>query len=563
MRFHTFETAKQRLIADSRKKVLMLEGSDWVGVDKNTQAHISQITLNAAQKITNQEILDKIITAPSRPDVDPTGQYYNKVRMDLDRGIICALSEYEWGQLERPFYNVYPIVEKLVHNTKLQVSAAFLQLPYRTMVFRFAEGHEPYGIKTILLTIGHPHEVPENTNYFNSDNLDIMRGVAAVATVQYVHKLPDGSTHDIFTLGAVFEDVELTGNTRPYEPLFPLGPSSDEAYNAIAENYQALQCPDGSKQNTEYVFSRGLSTEPAGAEIGRVNVPIQCQLKSIEQTIADQHNPYLFEGDRARSPTYMGGQSLDVNQFVFKLATLVSMLHRGDNLIAPIVLAKHQERYDKETDAAARKWLEDKAAHIQGRGFSVGKELQQRSDISPHFRNPHMALYWTGTGRKEPTLLLRSGAHVMLKKIAQVPTGFMGPEQPDEYVEPLREEYVYFLREPHTEFVKIGRTRRTVAERKQQLECGIHGLILVGHIVTADCVELETRLHREYAAKRRRRADGRQSEFFELTDTEVQEIVIRHGGTFHLAPETVCNATTLKNTSSPAEFVNTSGSAAG
>lgn len=542
MRFHTFETAKQRLVADCEKKLTAVRKDMFTELDEETHAKITAVSLAAARQSTNQEILTAIATAATRPAVDPNGKYYHRVRTDLDRGISFALSEYEWLQLERPFYNVYPIVEKLVHNTKLQVSAAFLQLPYRTMLFKFAEGHEPYGIKTVLLTIGHPHEVPENTNYFNSDNLDIMRGVAATATVQYVHKLPDGffSTHDIFTLGAVFEDVELTGNTRPYEPLFPLGPDSDEAYNAIAKNHQALQCPVDTQQNTEYVFSRGFSPDP-GLDLnnhGRVDVPVNCRLKSIEQTIADQHNPYLFEGARALAPTYMGEQSLEVHQFVFKLATLVSMLHRGDNLIAPIVLTKHQARYDKETDEAARKWLEDKAAHIQGRGFSVGKELQQRSDISPHYRNPHMALYWTGPGRKEPALIFRSGADVMLKKIAQVPTGFMGPEKPDEDMPEKREEFVYFLRDPYSGLVKIGQTRRTIAGRKKQLEV-YHGLTLIGDIVTGDCVALETRLHREYAAKRRRRPDGRRSEFFELTDTEVQEIVTRHGGTFHLESEIV------------------------
>jgi hypothetical protein len=548
MRFHTFETAKQRLIEDCQKKLATKPEEEWVGVDVETQAYVTRLSLAAAQKITNQEILEKVITAPNRPEVHPDGKYRNKVRSDLDRGLVSSLSEYEWLQLERPFYNVYPIVEKLVHNTKLQVSAAFLQLPHRTMLFKFAEGHEPYGIKTILLTIGHPHELPKNANLFNNDGHDILRGVAATATVQFTDKLPDGSYHDIYTLAAVFE-VITDPKFKPYEPRFPLGPSFENQYTEISNRYQALQSPDNSTFNTEHVVQRGFCRGPYGDNDLELEENVECCLKSIEVTIADQHRSELFGGDDTTNPTYMGNQSLEVHQFVFKLATLVSMLHRGDNLIAPIVLAKHQERYDKETDEAARKWLEDKAAHIQGRGFSVGKELQQRSDISPHFRNPHMALYWTGPGRKEPTLLLRSGVHVLLKKIAQVPTGFMGPEQPDEYIEPAHEEYVYFLRDPYSGFVKIGQTRRTIAERKKQLET-YHGLTLIGDIVTGDCVELETRLHREYAAKRRRRPDGRRSEFFELTDTEVQEIVARHGGTFHLEPETVCNDTTLKSTSS-------------
>lgn len=538
MRFHTFEAAKQRLITSCRATFTTTRQSMSVDIDDDTidddtLEKIMELSLATAQKKTNQEILKVIITEKTRPAVRAAGKHYSKVSVEQDLGICSALSEYEWFQLDRPFYNVYPVVEKLVHNTKLQVSAAFLRLPYRTMLFKFAEGHEPYGIKTILLTVGHPHEIPESANLFNSDGHDILRGVAATATVQFTNKLPDGSYHAIYTLAAVFE-VITDPKFKPYEPRFPLGPGLENQYTEIANKYQALQSPDDTKLNAEHVVQRGFYRRPYNDNDLSLEENVECCLKSIEVTIADQHRSELFGGDDTTNPTYMGNQSTEIHQFIFKLATLISMLHRGDNLIEPIVLAKHQTRYDKETSDAARRWLEDKAAQIQGRGFSVGKELQQRSDISPHFRNPHMALYWTGPGRKEPTLIFRAGADVMLKKIARVPTGFMGAERLDEFVPETREEYVYFLREPHTGFVKIGRTRQTINARKRQLECGVHGLILVAHIVTGNCVELETRLHREYAAKRRRRPDGRQSEFFELTDTEVKNIVSNYGGTFHL-----------------------------
>lgn len=539
MRFHDFENSKQRLIADCREKLAKNDWSSIRGIDATTAAASVAATLQAAHKCSNKEILEKAIGAPLLPIKGGTHEL--KCRGDAEREHISALSEYEWFQLERPFYNVYPIVEKLVRNTKLQVSAAFLQLPYRTMLFRFPAGHEPYGIKTILLTVGHPHALPVKVNYFNPDGLDIMRAVAATATVQYVNKIADDSSHDVFTLAALFEE-ELDPKARPYEPRFPLSTGTQKEYTAAAKNYQALQSPDDVSLDSDalsFKFENGLG-HPfiAFNKTGGLTETFKsCCLKSIEDTIALQHDATEYPGERAAHPTFMGFQSLDVHQFVFKLGMLVSMLHRGDNLIAPIVLAKHQERYDKETDAAARKWLEDKAAQIQGRGFSVGKELQQRSDISPHFRNPHMALYWTGRGRKEPTLLFRAGADVMLKKLARVPTGFIGPEQPNENIPEVKQEYVYFLREPHTGFVKIGRTSRTVAERKRQLECGVHGLALVGHIVTSDCVELETRLHRMYASKRRRRADGRQSEFFELSELEVQKIMSDCGGVFHKASE--------------------------
>ena len=541
MRFHDFENARSRMISDFHQQIK--EATDANNpktqaffVDKTlceTSPESLEAALQIARKKNNQEVLEYVI---KRPPVNIIGgKHEHKCRGDAEREHISALSEYEWFQLDRPFYNVYPIVEKLVRNTKLQVSAAFLQLPYRTMLFRFPAGHEPYGIKTILLTVGHPHAVPAGANYFNYAGEDIMRGVAATATVQYVHSLADNSTHDVFTLAALFAPAENDA-VAPYEPRFPLVRGDQKEYAERANKYQALQTPVPVSIHESFVFSNGFTKSVAA---GDTNLNKQCVLHSLEDTIAAQHDPTLYPAGMAAHPTYMGFQSREIHEFVFKLVMLTSVLHRGDNLIAPIVLSKHQERYDRETDAAAKKWLEDKAAQIQGRGFSVGKELQQRSDISPHYRNPHMALYWTGPGRKEPTLIFRSGADVMLKKITQVPTGLLGPEKPDETAPEKREEYVYFLREPHTGFVKIGRTRRTIEERKRQLECGIHGLTLVGHVVTGDCVELETRIHREHAPRRRRREDGRQSEFFALTAAEVRAIVTQYGGTFHLEPEDV------------------------
>jgi len=531
MRFHDFESAKSRIIADCQQKLKAAGRPESLSVLTGSVMYTTSI--QNARKRSSKEVLEHVIKQP--PLDIKGGKYEAKCQGDSEREHISALSEYEWLESDRPFYNVYPIVEKLVRNTKLQVSAAFLNLPYRTMLFRFPAGHEPYGIKTILLTVGHPHNVPKNTEYFNSAGEDIMRGVAATATVQYVHTLSDESKHDVFTLAALFSRVAHNA-FRPYEPRFPLNFGDQTGYTERAMQYQALQAPDPLSPDEQFGFSRNFERIPGNTNDSAEGA--QCILRSLEETILAQRDIEIYPGNRKSHPTYMGFQSQEVHEFVFKLAMLTSMLHRGDNLIAPIVLAKHQERYDKETDAAAKKWLEDKAAQIQGRGFSVGKELQKKTEISPHIRNPHMALYWTGPGRKEPVLIFRAGAKVLLKKLESVPTGFLGPEKPDETAENTREEYVYFLREPYTGFVKIGRTSRTVAERKRQLECGIHGLILVGHIVTGDCVALETRLHREHAAKRRRRDDGRQSEFFELTDAEVQNIVAQHGGTFHLDMET-------------------------
>ena len=229
----------------------------------------------------------------------------------------------------------------------------------------------------------------------------------------------------------------------------------------------------------------------------------------------------------------MGYQSLDVHQFVFKLAAFVSMLHKGADLITPIVLTKHQEKYDSSLDEAAKKWLEDKAAQIQGRGFAIGKTLNEQSAVSPHLRNSHMALYWTGPGRTEPKLILRSGSVVMPKHLSQVPSGFLGDETTIEVLQESANndnntalEHVYFLLDSTANYIKIGRTKRAVEARRRESKTFVPGgLRLIGYISTGDSVALETRLHREYAHKRR------DNEFFALSLDEAHTIIESFGGT--------------------------------
>lgn len=525
MQFHNFPTIKQRAIQEvDEDGGLIREVACGIGIDSNySYGAVKQYTRGVLKKQTAAAMLaeacgeENDITR-ARLAAAPIGR-----RAGSDRSKMSAFCEFNWLQHERPYYNVYPIVEELVNKTKLNFSAAFLRFPFQPLVFRFAAGHEPLGITSALITIGSPRYVPEGANMLNSVNRRLFGGICATAIVNYVKPLANGALYEVYPLGMfAAPDDGLITSARPWEPTI-------EEITADPQNL--IDVGSGTFLSKK---SAGPKPDPLLEAVTN-----KYKLLSIEHSIGLQHNysenELSFEN---RAALCVSEQSLEVYQFLFKLAVFASMLHAGDDLITPIVLAKHQERYDKETDEAARKWLEDKAAKIQGRGFNFGKGLQERCEMSPHLRNSHMALFWTGIGRVKPLLKLRRGSVITPKHLSRVPTGFMGPEQPDEGMPVMPREYVYFLRDPYSGFVKIGQTRRTIAGRKKQLEV-YHGLTLIGDIVTGDCVALETRLHREYAAKRRRRPDGRRSEFFELTDTEVQEIVTRHGGTFHLESEIV------------------------
>lgn len=118
--------------------------------------------------------------------------------------------------------------------------------------------------------------------------------------------------------------------------------------------------------------------------------------------------------------------------FLIRLLAFIGLLARGTDLITPAILSKDREEYDATSDEARRRWLEERAAKRQGRGFDVGRSLEMERASSPHWRSPHLALFHTGPGRNVPVLKLRSGCVVIPKDMSNVPTGYLGEEKPGE-----------------------------------------------------------------------------------------------------------------------------------
>jgi len=121
-----------------------------------------------------------------------------------------------------------------------------------------------------------------------------------------------------------------------------------------------------------------------------------------------------------------------VSHAVVRLAVFIGLLAHDIDMITPVVLAKDRQKYESTNDPAVKRWLEDRAARRAGRGFDVGRRLQEQKEKSPHWRNPHLALFWTGPGRTKPIIKIRSGAVVQRVSMAEVPTGYLGPETEDE-----------------------------------------------------------------------------------------------------------------------------------
>lgn len=130
--------------------------------------------------------------------------------------------------------------------------------------------------------------------------------------------------------------------------------------------------------------------------------------------------------------TDAGEDQAKIGEMVVRLGVFISLLARDEDLITPIVLAKDRAKYDAATDEATKRTIEERAARRAGRGFDLGKQLQLERDTSPHWRNPHPCLFWTGKGGSTPLIKMRSGAVIQRTKMAEVPTGYLGPELPDE-----------------------------------------------------------------------------------------------------------------------------------
>ncbi len=197
-----------------------------------------------------------------------------------------------------------------------------------------------------------------------------------------------------------------------------------------------------------------------------------------------------------------------IGQELLRLAVLVGLLAHDEDMITPVVLSKDQAKYDATSNPDKKQWLEDRAARRVGRGFDVGKKLHEQKERAPHWRNPHLCLFWTGPGRTKPVIKMRSGAVIQKVSMADVPTGYLGPERDEEDQEGLT--YIYFIEAVGQDRIKIGKADDPEARLKQlQTGCPVP-LRLLGII---NCqAGIERTLHAKFAE------DNIQGEWFQATE---------------------------------------------
>lgn len=285
----------------------------------------------------------------------------------------CALSaEQTWVNNDRPFYNVWPVVEQLARDVKLDLPFSAVEIPFDSMVLRFARGHEPHKVTTAMLFW--PKDWPNTPS-----NLNVLCNFSG--------------TMDRLT----------------------------------------FRCDYDAEETVESWLQQIVSDSESR------------EWRSTEQTNRNADSIAAF--------------------LMVRLVVFVGLLANDHDLITPIVLAKDRRKYGSTDDPDTKKWLEERAARRAGRGFDIGKKMQFEKDQSPHWRNPHLCLFWTGPGRKKPIIQMRSGAVIQRVGMTEVPTGYLGPEsEADDVLPPTK-----------TPRESIPKTRRFEILKRDEYRCQLCG----------------------------------------------------------------------------------------
>ncbi len=101
-----------------------------------------------------------------------------------------------------------------------------------------------------------------------------------------------------------------------------------------------------------------------------------------------------------------------------RLCCSLCLLENDPEVISPDVLADDRARFEASGD---QRYV-DKAVRRGKVGWDVGRQIE----VIPHYRRPHMALVWTGAGRRVPRIVPRRGSIMHREAVERVPMGFGG-----------------------------------------------------------------------------------------------------------------------------------------
>lgn len=137
----------------------------------------------------------------------------------------------------------------------------------------------------------------------------------------------------------------------------------------------------------------------------------------------------MFDGPRIARD----GPPEELLKTAMRVACAVCLIGKEDtSLVTPAVFSEDRRKYEETGDM---KYVE-RAIRRGNVGWDLGREIhemqvrQSRGEpLLPHYRMPHLALFWTGPGRRTARILNRSGSFVHRFKLTEVPTGYLDDEE--------------------------------------------------------------------------------------------------------------------------------------
>jgi len=103
---------------------------------------------------------------------------------------LLGIIELGWLTHERPYYNVYPVAVELCLKTSLNMKWGNILFPHRRLLLRFAQGHEPFGVTTVLARV--PSDAAEKTEVAfhrtRKDTLYLAREIELAGHIQTLNQ---------------------------------------------------------------------------------------------------------------------------------------------------------------------------------------------------------------------------------------------------------------------------------------------------------------------------------------------------------------------------------------
>jgi len=260
-----------------------------------------------------------------------------------------------------------------------------------------------------------------------------------LANLVQARKTMEPSSHMMMQLHWEFDELWEAGKS-PYYLLFPsLIPMLSKLHldRVTGENIKLphnltsllIRFPEGyGEVRSIWMFERPMHRECGGTEVGRglvlgidhgeLDATAQQPVYLIRAFPLDERPIEECLDALPVSWTASEGKQLDPQEIInaVRVACTVCLLGEDKEIVQPEVLTKDQRKVCQ--DNVDR--LVDKAKRRGKFGWSIGRSVE----TMPHYRRPHLALVWTGPGRKIPKIVMRSGSIVHREVVEKVPTGY-------------------------------------------------------------------------------------------------------------------------------------------